>query len=233
LVDGAGDSTGHSRFRAVRRSGCRAPGEHRAVGRLQRGAFPVPGSGVRHRSCSEIGRSVRGASEQSCTARRPGRRGRRFTGRRSTRTHPPMFRKAERASHELTFEVARREDRRQQKLSWLLRRRAHRKEGRMAGYVRYIDRTRDYYLSKGYDKPYQWAHFEDVPSTPLGKPLSQSGGAQITTSDIGVRGMELDRDETAWVSMGGHYSMPSDLPVERYYSNSHGFDRHATTLEDV
>ena len=30
-------------------------------------------------------------------------------------------------------------------------------------YVRYIDKTREYYLSQGYEKPYRWAHFEDIP----------------------------------------------------------------------
>jgi len=80
----------------------------------------------------------------------------------------------------------------------------------MASYVRYIDRTRDYYLSKGYDKPYQWAHFDDVPFTPLAKPLSESRVVLITTSDIAIKGVELDRDETAMVSIGGHYSFPAD-----------------------
>lgn len=31
--------------------------------------------------------------------------------------------------------------------------------------VRYIDKTRDYYLSQGYEKPYQWAQYDDVPFT--------------------------------------------------------------------
>lgn len=104
----------------------------------------------------------------------------------------------------------------------------------MSGYVRYIDKTRDYYLSQGYDKPYQWAHFEDVPFTALSKPLAESRVVLITTSDIAVHDMELDRDETASASMGGNYSLPSDLPTDRYYSGKPaGFDRHATTLEDV
>lgn len=103
----------------------------------------------------------------------------------------------------------------------------------MSSYVRYIDRTRDYYLSKGYDKPYQWAHFEDVPFTPLTKPLSESRVALLTTSDIAIQGVDLERDETASVSMGGHYSMPADTPIEKYFSNSQGFDTHATTLEDI
>jgi D-proline reductase (dithiol) PrdB len=103
----------------------------------------------------------------------------------------------------------------------------------MSSYVRYIDRTRDYYLSKGYDKPYQWAHFEDVPFTPLKKPLAESRVVLVTTSDIAVRGMTLDKGETDSVSIGGHYSMPSDTPIDQYYSDSHGYDRHATTLEDI
>lgn len=103
----------------------------------------------------------------------------------------------------------------------------------MSGYVRYIDKTREYYSSKGYDKAYKWAHFEDVPFTPLSKPLAESRVVLITTSDIGVHDVALDRDETMAHTMGGHFSMPSDLPIDRYYSNARGFDRHATTLDDL
>src|SRR5688500_16550981 len=48
--------------------------------------------------------------------------------------------------------------------------------------ISYMQRTRDYYLALGYDKPYRWAHFEDVPCTPLAKPLAQSRLALITTA---------------------------------------------------
>ena len=37
--------------------------------------------------------------------------------------------------------------------------------------IRYIDRTRSYYLGLGYEHPYVWAHYVDVPFTPLKKPL--------------------------------------------------------------
>ena len=30
-------------------------------------------------------------------------------------------------------------------------------------YVRYIDRTKAYYKAEGYEKPYQWAKFDEVP----------------------------------------------------------------------
>ncbi len=30
-------------------------------------------------------------------------------------------------------------------------------------HVRYIDKTRDYYRNEGYDTPYRWAHFDEIP----------------------------------------------------------------------
>uniref|UniRef100_B1XT31 Glycine reductase n=1 Tax=Polynucleobacter necessarius subsp. necessarius (strain STIR1) TaxID=452638 RepID=B1XT31_POLNS len=47
--------------------------------------------------------------------------------------------------------------------------------------VRYIERARSYYLGLGYENPYVWAHYVDVPFTPLKKPLSQSVLSLITT----------------------------------------------------
>ena len=43
-------------------------------------------------------------------------------------------------------------------------------------YVRYIDKTREYYR-QGYEKPYQWAHFDNVASRSLnpGRPAGCSG----------------------------------------------------------
>ena len=40
--------------------------------------------------------------------------------------------------------------------------------------VRYIERTRNYYLGLGYEIPYVWAHYLDVPFSHLKKPLNQS-----------------------------------------------------------
>ena len=48
--------------------------------------------------------------------------------------------------------------------------------------VRYMERTRNYYLGLGYDNPYVWAHYSEVPFTPLKKPLNQSVLALITTA---------------------------------------------------
>lgn len=48
--------------------------------------------------------------------------------------------------------------------------------------VNYMQRTRDYYLALGYNNPYRWAHFDDVPFTPLQAPLADARVALITTA---------------------------------------------------
>ncbi|BEI36459.1 glycine/sarcosine/betaine reductase selenoprotein B family protein [Polynucleobacter sp. HIN7] len=48
--------------------------------------------------------------------------------------------------------------------------------------IPYIQRTRSYYLALGYDNPYVWAHYSNVPFTPLKKSLKASTLALITTA---------------------------------------------------
>ncbi|MFW8565365.1 reductase [Orrella sp. 11846] len=48
--------------------------------------------------------------------------------------------------------------------------------------VSYMARTRAWYLALGYDNPYRWAHYLDVPFTTLQKPLAQNRVALITTA---------------------------------------------------
>lgn len=48
--------------------------------------------------------------------------------------------------------------------------------------VAYIQRTRAWYLALGYDTPYVWAHYAEVPFAPLRKPLAQSRVAVVTTA---------------------------------------------------
>ncbi len=45
-----------------------------------------------------------------------------------------------------------------------------------------MQRTRDYYLALGYDNPYEWAHFDEVPFTPLARPLAETTIALVTTA---------------------------------------------------
>ncbi|MCX7142582.1 MAG: hypothetical protein NT123_16250 [Proteobacteria bacterium] len=101
----------------------------------------------------------------------------------------------------------------------------------MATYVRYIDRIREYYLSK-YNNPYRWAHFEDVPFTPLKKPLAESRVVLVTTSQTTARNVER-KESDGMQNAGGMYSLAVDTPLDLLYSPADNYDTAATTLDDV
>jgi len=48
--------------------------------------------------------------------------------------------------------------------------------------IRYMQRTRDWYLGLGYDNPYRWAHYAEVPFTSVVKLLTNTCVALITTA---------------------------------------------------
>ncbi len=102
----------------------------------------------------------------------------------------------------------------------------------MSMYVRYIDKTSAYYLSKGYPRAYQWAHFEDVPFARLSKPLSESRVVLVSTSEIAERGSQEPEAE-GHQSAGGVYSIASNVPAARLFSRTRSYDRGATSIEDV
>jgi hypothetical protein len=96
-----------------------------------------------------------------------------------------------------------------------------------------MDRIRDYYIAQGYEKPYRWANFDEVPFTPLKKPLAESKITLFSTSDVSVRrpeGEELPAEET---TVGDVYSVDWDTPLDRLYSRQESFDRYATNLDDL
>ena len=100
-------------------------------------------------------------------------------------------------------------------------------------HVKYIDRTRDYYLSLGYEKPYRWAHFDETPFTPLKKPLAESRVTLVSTSEIAVRSWDDQRTPLEKGEAPNVYTIPSDTPIADLYSQTYDFDKHATTLDDV
>ncbi len=100
-------------------------------------------------------------------------------------------------------------------------------------HVRYIDKTRDYYQAQGYDKPYAWAHFDDVAFQPLVKPLRDCRLALVSTSEIARHSDTDQRTPLERGEVGNVYSFPSTTPVADLYSHSHSFDKYATTLDDV
>ena len=102
-------------------------------------------------------------------------------------------------------------------------------------YVDYIDRTREYYLAMGYNNPYEWAHYDDVPFAPLRKPLAQSRAALITTA-ARFQPDKGDQGPHAPYNMGAKfhavYTDPIDPPPDLRISHI-GYDRHHTVPDDI
>jgi hypothetical protein len=99
--------------------------------------------------------------------------------------------------------------------------------------IPYLRRTRDYYQALGFP-PYRWAHFVEVPFTPLAKPLAQSRVALITTAapyqpGAGDQGPGAKYNATA--KFYTVYSGPTDTIPDLRISHV-GYDRVHTTAED-
>ena len=98
-------------------------------------------------------------------------------------------------------------------------------------HVRYIDKTLEYYKNEGYDTPYRWAHFDEIPFTRLSKPLAECRVGLVTTSEMAIVGEPGAWDEGD--AARDVYSMRTDTPIGKLYSQKEAYDRHATTLADV
>ena len=101
--------------------------------------------------------------------------------------------------------------------------------------IPYMARIRDYYVTLGYGKPYQWAHYADVPFTPLKKPLDDSRVALITTAapfqpDKGDQGPGAPYNAAA--KFYRVYSESSAGEPDLRISHI-GIDRKHTTAEDI
>ena len=100
-------------------------------------------------------------------------------------------------------------------------------------HVRYMERIRDYYIAQGYEKSYEWAHFDEIPFTPLDKPLSECRVTLLSTSDVSVvrdDDAPLSAEET---TVGAVYSLPWSTSPEKLYSRQESYDRYATSLDDI
>ncbi|MEO0620343.1 MAG: glycine reductase [Pseudomonadota bacterium] len=101
--------------------------------------------------------------------------------------------------------------------------------------VAYIARTRDYYEGLGFEWPYEWAHFSDVPFTPLRKPLRDATIAIVTTAapfqpDAGPQGPGSPYNAKA--KFFSVYEMPVTPPPD--LRNAHvGIDRDNITVHDL
>ena len=100
--------------------------------------------------------------------------------------------------------------------------------------VRYIERTRSYYLGLGYENPYVWAHYIDVPFSPLKKPLTQSVLGLITTavpydSDKGPQGQGAPYNSTAKFYQPYQQSTEGEVDLRIAHV---GIDRKNANMED-
>ena len=100
--------------------------------------------------------------------------------------------------------------------------------------VRYIDRTRAYYLALGYDAPYVWAENSDIPFTPLQKPLAETKVALVTTAAL-FDSEKGDQGPSAAYNGGAKFFTPYQAPVENPPKTgiSHiAYDRKHTAATD-
>ena len=100
--------------------------------------------------------------------------------------------------------------------------------------VRYIERTRSYYLGLGYDNPYVWAHYIDVPFTPLKKPLNQSVLGLITTAvpfDSAKGNQGPGASYNAAAKFYQPYQMRIDAEIDLRIAHV-GIDRKNANMED-
>ena len=100
--------------------------------------------------------------------------------------------------------------------------------------VRYMERTRSYYLGLGYENPYVWAHYIDVPFSPLRKPLAQSVLSLITTavpydSDKGPQGQGAPYNSTAKFYQPYQQSIEGEIDLRIAHV---GIDRKNANMED-
>jgi len=100
--------------------------------------------------------------------------------------------------------------------------------------IAYRERIGTYYQTLGYGAPYRWAHYAEVPFTPLKKPLAESRVGLITTAapfqpDKGDQGPGAAYNASAkfYKVYSGDTAMDHDLRISHI-----GYDRTHTTAED-
>jgi len=100
--------------------------------------------------------------------------------------------------------------------------------------IPYMQRIRDYYQTLGYGAPYRWAHYAEVPFTPLKKPLAESRIGLVTTAapyqpDKGDQGPGAAYNAAAkfYTVYSGDTATDHDLRISHI-----GYDRTHTAAQD-
>jgi D-proline reductase (dithiol) PrdB len=101
--------------------------------------------------------------------------------------------------------------------------------------IPYLQRVRDYYLGLGYEAPYEWAHYVDVPFHALDTALSRSRVTLITTAAPYQPGKGDQGPGAPYNAAAKFYKVYSgDTTKEHDLRVSHlAIDRKHTTAEDA
>ncbi len=104
------------------------------------------------------------------------------------------------------------------------------KRGVYRSFVSYIDRTREFYAAQGYERPYRWAHFDEVPFAHLPRPLGECCVTLVTTAspleDRQVEDGVLRANKQVW-------SGSTAEPPDRLFTDDLAWDKQATHTDDV
>ncbi len=96
-------------------------------------------------------------------------------------------------------------------------------------YVSYIDKSREYYAAHGYEVPYQWAAFDDVPFASLDKPLNEAKVAVVTTTFLHAE--DAPDGKSPLPKQVYHHSV-ADMPG-RMFTEDLSWDKDATHTNDT
>lgn len=96
-------------------------------------------------------------------------------------------------------------------------------------FVSYIDKSRIYYQAQGYEQPYTWVCHQQVPFTPLSRPMDRCTVGFATTASLidhgeGVESLMRERD---------CYASPSEPLPERLFTGHLFWDKQATHTDDA
>lgn len=101
--------------------------------------------------------------------------------------------------------------------------------------IPYMQRTRDYYVALGYDNPYRWASFAEVPFTRLRTPLRRARVGLITTAapyQPGAGDQGPGAPYNAAAKFYQVYSVTTDSAPDVRISHV-GYDRLHTSAADI
>jgi D-proline reductase (dithiol) PrdB len=90
-------------------------------------------------------------------------------------------------------------------------------------FVSYIDKSREYYLARGFGNPYRWAHHDDAPFALLRKPLGDCRVGLITTALLS----EADRKSKRV------YAASTTPPPSGLYTEHISWHKEATHTRDL